>query len=108
MSVQRLEYMLACLNEGLRMYPPVAIGLPREVPKGGAVMSGDYVPEGVSRPLCPTLLWRSGLLIGRDRLSSRCISGPRTACRRIGRSRLSSYLSASWATRGSGAISKRA
>lgn len=48
-SVQGLGYMLACLNEGLRMYPPVAIGLPRQVPRGGAVISGDYVPERVSR-----------------------------------------------------------
>lgn len=48
-SVQGLGYMLACLNEGLRMYPPVAIGLPRQVPRGGAVISGDYVPEKVSR-----------------------------------------------------------
>lgn len=48
-SVQGLVYMMACLSEGLRMYPPVAGGLPRVVPKGGAVVSGNYVPEGVSR-----------------------------------------------------------
>ena len=47
-SVQKLDYMLACLNEALRMYPPVATGLPREVPRGGAVISGNFVPEGVS------------------------------------------------------------
>lgn len=53
-SVQRLEYMTACLNEGLRMYPPVATALPREVPKGGAVIAGNYVPEKVSsRSLSP-------------------------------------------------------
>ncbi|KAK8080401.1 hypothetical protein PG997_008219 [Apiospora hydei] len=45
-SVSCLSYMLACLNECLRMYPPVAIGLPRVVPKGGAAVAGNFVPEG--------------------------------------------------------------
>ncbi|KAL2132356.1 hypothetical protein VTI74DRAFT_3927 [Chaetomium olivicolor] len=44
-SVSTLPYLLACLNEALRMYPPVPIGLPRVVPKGGANIAGNYVPE---------------------------------------------------------------
>ncbi|KAK4119116.1 cytochrome P450 [Parathielavia appendiculata] len=44
-SVNRLPYLLACLEEALRMYPPVPMGLPRVVPKGGASIAGDYVPE---------------------------------------------------------------
>ena len=44
-SVGRLTYMLACLNEALRMYPPVPIGLPRIVPKGGASVADRYVPQ---------------------------------------------------------------
>lgn len=47
-SVSRLTYMLACLNEALRCYPPVAPGLPRVVPKGGAYVAGKFVPEDVS------------------------------------------------------------
>lgn len=47
-SVGSLEYMLACLNEGLRMYPPAPVALPRLVPEGGAVISGYRVPAGVS------------------------------------------------------------
>jgi hypothetical protein len=46
-SVNRLTYMLACLDEALRMYHPVANGLPRVVPKGGANIIGRYVPENV-------------------------------------------------------------
>uniref|UniRef100_A0A0B7KBH0 Uncharacterized protein n=2 Tax=Bionectria ochroleuca TaxID=29856 RepID=A0A0B7KBH0_BIOOC len=45
-SVNNLTYMLACLNEALRMYPPVPVGLPRVAPKGGANVCGHYVPEG--------------------------------------------------------------
>ncbi|RYP10685.1 hypothetical protein DL764_000475 [Monosporascus ibericus] len=45
MSVSALPYLLACLDEALRMYPPVPTGLPRVVPKGGASISGHFVPE---------------------------------------------------------------
>jgi cytochrome P450 len=38
--------MLATLNECLRMYPPVIIGLPRVVPGGGGTVAGKSVPEG--------------------------------------------------------------
>jgi cytochrome P450 len=51
LSVQNLPYMLACLNESLRMYPPVAIGLPRKAAAGGVNVSGNHVPEGVSMDL---------------------------------------------------------
>jgi cytochrome P450 len=47
-SAGQLEYMLACLDEALRCYPPVPIGNPRVVPKGGRVLCGRYVPEDVS------------------------------------------------------------
>lgn len=48
LSVSTLEYMLACLDEALRMYPPAALGFPREVPQGGWTIAGHFVPEGVS------------------------------------------------------------
>ncbi|KAI0594819.1 P450 monooxygenase No.1 [Biscogniauxia sp. FL1348] len=44
-SVSNLSYMLACLNEALRHYPPVVTGLPRMVPKGGRYIAGKFVPE---------------------------------------------------------------
>lgn len=47
-SVSALPYLLACLEEALRMYPPVPMGLPRVAPKGGAMVCGYYVPEKVS------------------------------------------------------------
>ncbi|EON96224.1 putative cytochrome p450 protein [Phaeoacremonium minimum UCRPA7] len=46
-SAGQLPYMLACLEEALRMYPPVPLGLPRVVPKGGATVAGHFVPEKV-------------------------------------------------------------
>ncbi|ORY62226.1 cytochrome P450 ClCP1 [Pseudomassariella vexata] len=47
-TVNDLNYMLGCLNEALRMYPPVPSGLPRVVPQGGAHICGYYVPQGVT------------------------------------------------------------
>ncbi|KAK3689396.1 cytochrome P450 [Podospora appendiculata] len=44
-SVSVLPYLLACLDEALRMYPPVPTGLPRVVPKGGATVCGEFIPE---------------------------------------------------------------
>lgn len=40
--------MLACLNEALRVYPPVPTGLPRVTPAGGRTILGRFVPQGVS------------------------------------------------------------
>lgn len=47
-NLQRLTYLEACLHEGFRMYPPVPLGLPRQVPEGGAAICGKWVPGGVS------------------------------------------------------------
>ncbi|KAF2819605.1 cytochrome P450 monooxygenase-like protein [Ophiobolus disseminans] len=47
-AVNKLDYMNACLNEGLRYYPPVPTGFPRVVPSGGDRISGHYIPEGTS------------------------------------------------------------
>jgi cytochrome P450 len=46
-GVNGLKYMLACLDESLRMYPPVPAGFPRRVPEGGATIAGKWVPEQV-------------------------------------------------------------
>jgi len=46
-SVGQLSYMLACIDESLRMYPPVAFGMPRVVPKAGVTIAGAFVPQDV-------------------------------------------------------------
>ncbi|KAF2735421.1 cytochrome P450 monooxygenase-like protein [Polyplosphaeria fusca] len=47
-EVNKMDFMIACLQEGLRYYPPVPTGFPRVVPKGGDNISGHWVPEGTA------------------------------------------------------------
>lgn len=46
-SVQKLTYMLAVLNETLRIYPPIPTAQPRVVPSGGSVVCEKFLPAGV-------------------------------------------------------------
>lgn len=51
MTLQNLPqqpYLNACLEEALRIYPPVPGGLPRLTPPGGTVICGEHVPGNVS------------------------------------------------------------
>lgn len=46
-SLQALPYLFAVIEEGLRIFPPTAFGLPRISP--GALVDGHMVPAGVSK-----------------------------------------------------------
>lgn len=59
-TVTRLEYMLACLDEAMRLFPPVAIGLPRIVPGEGRSISGYFIPGNVCSLLRSNLWLRRG------------------------------------------------
>jgi len=43
-SLQQLKYLNACLQEGLRMYPPVPVGMKRQTVPEGADILGEHIP----------------------------------------------------------------
>ncbi|KAF9026922.1 cytochrome P450, partial [Hymenopellis radicata] len=56
-------YVAACINEALRLYPPVPTSGPREVPmgSGGHLVSGTFIPEGSRIYVPPYVLQRNPL-----------------------------------------------
>lgn len=42
-----LKYLNAVIREALRMFPVFAGASPRQVPAGGAVIAGEFIPENV-------------------------------------------------------------
>jgi cytochrome P450 len=46
--LQKLSYLDACIDEGLRIFPPVPGGNLRCIPKGGASVCGHRLPEGIT------------------------------------------------------------
>lgn len=56
-AVSRLTYLNAVIQEGMRVYPPGAVGITRFASPGGTEISGKVVPEGVRPSLhVPTSL----------------------------------------------------
>ncbi|KAJ6002943.1 hypothetical protein N7451_005490 [Penicillium sp. IBT 35674x] len=47
-ACNQLAYLQACLNEALRMYPPVPVGLPRIIDAQGDTIDGHFVPGGTT------------------------------------------------------------
>lgn len=54
-----LPYLHACMEESLRVYPPVPTGLPRKAPKGGAFVDGVWIPDDVSVAVTQLAAYRS-------------------------------------------------
>jgi len=47
-ALSSMEYLRACVDEALRLSPPKAASIPREVGKGGITVDGIFVPQGMT------------------------------------------------------------
>ncbi len=47
-NVKTLQFLRACLDESLRITPPVAFGLPRKTPPQGAMVGTTWISGGVT------------------------------------------------------------
>ncbi|KAH8896097.1 cytochrome P450 [Thozetella sp. PMI_491] len=47
-GLAQIDYLNACIREGLRVWPPVPVGLPREIAPGGNHILGRWLPGGTS------------------------------------------------------------
>lgn len=88
-SVNKLPYLIACLEEALRIYPPVPETFPRNTGPGAEMICGKMVPAWVSTfgPLRPGARW----LMSGFRLLSAFRSFLRSICRAISETLMSSY-----------------
>lgn len=46
-ALEHMPYLNACIEEGLRIYPPVPVGLPRITPDEGLLVCGEHIPGKV-------------------------------------------------------------
>ncbi|KAK8121115.1 hypothetical protein PG999_005235 [Apiospora kogelbergensis] len=62
----QLPYLQAAIKEGLRMFAPVSMGLPRVAPKGGVTIGNAFFPEGVTLTVNSSVIHASKEIWGPD------------------------------------------
>lgn len=91
---QQMPYLQAVIKEALRLHPATGLPLERVVPEGGATISGQFFPEGVSYLTIMTTMNVSELV---SRALSESTRGLRTAIKTyLDRMQMSSHPRDGW------------
>ena len=62
----RMPYLMACIEETLRLAPPTPVALTRKIGTGGTMLNGVFIPEGVEIGANPYVINRDPGLFGAD------------------------------------------
>lgn len=65
-EIGALPYLEACVQEAMRLYPAVFLGMPRKVPAGGATIDGYHISAGVTVDANPYVVHRNPYVFGAD------------------------------------------
>ncbi|CAI7666032.1 unnamed protein product [Penicillium manginii] len=65
-EASKLPYLSACIKEGARLHPSVALTMPRKVPSDGRSISGQWIPGGVRVGINPTVVQLDKTVFGDD------------------------------------------
>lgn len=65
-EAQKLPYLIACIWEGLRMFPPLFGMKGKNPPPGGETVKGVFYPEGIEISICDDAVCRNVEVFGED------------------------------------------
>lgn len=65
-EARKMPYLQAVIKEGLRIFPPVTGLMFKDVPRGGDILNGYYVPENTKLGYCAFGLMLDTKLWGND------------------------------------------
>jgi cytochrome P450 len=65
-EAMKLKYLDACCKEGMRLHPSVGLTLPRVVPPGGRMISGQFLAGGTRVGINAAVIYRDQEVFGSD------------------------------------------